>query len=103
MGAQRPDLFSYSRLWRLNRQKKKKRFVLLCPCIAPYLGRNFQQVVVIWEFSSYEFSYAELENIGLSAIKQGPRCAPNTQSRKAQYFRFVRHTFVTNKVIKHEK
>ena len=24
MGAQRPDLFSYSRLWRLNRQKKKK-------------------------------------------------------------------------------
>ena len=35
--------------------------------------------------------------------RQGPRCAPNTQSRKAQYFRFVRHTFVTNKVIKHEK
>ena len=50
-----------------------------------------------------EFSWAELENIGLSAIKQGPRCAPNTQSRKAQYFRFVRLTFVTNKVIKHEK
>ena len=46
-----------------------------------------------------EFSWAERENIGLSAIKQGPRCAPTTQSRKAQYFRFVRHTFVTNKVI----
>ena len=50
-----------------------------------------------------KFSWAERENIGLSAMKQGPRCAPTTQSRKAQYFRFVRHTFVTNKVIKHEK
>ena len=38
-----------------------------------------------------KFSWAERENIGLSAIKQGPRCAPTTQSRKAQYFRFVQY------------
>ena len=38
VGAQRHES-SYAILWRLNRQKK--RFVLVCPSIASYLGRNF--------------------------------------------------------------
>ena len=51
-------------------------------------------------------------------IKQAPSCArsvgldpepnifpsgPTTQSMSTQYFGFVRHTFITNDVIEHEK
>ena len=50
-----------------------------------------------------EFGWAERDNIWLSVMKQGPRCAPTTQSIKTQYFGFVRHTFITNNVNEHEK
>ena len=36
-------------------------------------------------------------------MKQGPHCAPTTQSIKTQYFGFGRHTFITNNVNEHEK
>ena len=43
-----------------------------------------------------EFGWAGRENIWLSVIKQGPRCAPTTQSISTQYFGFVRHTFIAH-------
>ena len=65
-----------------------------------------------------EFGGAGRENICLSVMKQGPRCArsvghmpkpnifpsgPTTQSIITQHFGSVRHTFITHDVIKHEK
>ena len=65
-----------------------------------------------------EFGLVGRKNIWLSIIKQAPSCVrsvgldpepnifpsgPTTQSMSTQYFGFVRHTFITNDVIEHEK
>ena len=70
------------------------------------------------KFILTEFDEARLENIWLLVLKQGPRSArsvdhdpepnifpsgPTIQSISAQYFGFVRHSFITNDVIEHEK
>ena len=86
MGAQRYDLSSYARLWRLNRHKKD--LSLYARLLRPIS-------VEIFRFSGHminclltKFGWAGRENIWLSVMKQGPRCAPTTQLISTQYFCF---------------
>ena len=49
-----------------------------------------------------EFGGTSGENIKLTVMKKGPRCAPY-HSISTQYFGFVRHTFISHDVIEHGK
>ena len=102
MNAQCYYLSFYERLWRLNRQKKEK----ICARMPVYrvLFRSTFSTVSGHMINCLltDFGWAGRENIWLSVMKQGPRCAPTTQSYTAS-FGFVRHTFITHAVIEHEK
>ena len=66
-----------------------------------------------------EFGGASAENIWLGVMKKRPCCVrsvagmipsqvffpsvPTTRSTSAQYFGFIRHTFITRDAIEHEK
>ena len=88
-------IFLCETLMRLYRQKKK-----ICARMPVYcvLFRSKFSTVSGFMINCLltEFGWAGRENIWLSVIKQGPRCAPTTQSISTQYFGFVRHTFIAH-------
>ena len=96
MSAQCHDSSSYARLLCAYTNKKNK----ICPRMPVYcvLFRSKFSTVSGYMINCWltEFGWAGRENIWLSVIKQGPRCAPTTQSISTQYFGFVRHTFITH-------
>ena len=106
---------------------KRKSFDCIF-CVCPYARMPVYRVLFRLKFSSVsghmikflltEFGGASAEIIWFGVMKKRPRCArsvghdpepsifpsgPTTQWTSAQYFGFVRHSFITHDVIEHEK